>query len=179
MREYLDSRLKDVGLELHPDKTRIVYCKDSNRRGRHQVIQFDFLGFTFQPRVAWNKSGGAFTSFLPAISRVAMKGIRQRIRSWRLGLKSDRSLVYLSHWINRIVRGWISYYGRFYKSALEALSLRLDKALVHWAMRKFKRLRGHKIRAIKWLRRCRRNQPNLFAHWLLVIDRDAGTMGAQ
>ena len=168
MRKHLASRLKDCGLELHPTKSRIVYCKDSNRRGSHENNQFDFLGYTFRPRLARSSSGSTSTSFLPAISGVAMRGISQRIRSWRLGLKSDRSISYLAHWINRIARGWISFYGRFYKSALEVLALRLDHALVHWAMRKYKRLRGHKIRAIRWLQRIRLKQPGLFAHWLLV-----------
>lgn len=179
MRRQLASRLRDCGLELHPLKTRIVYCKDSNRRGCFENVQFDFLGFTFRPRAAWSKSGAIFTSFLPAISRSAMRGINQRIRSWRLGLKSDRSIEYLANWTNKIVTGWINYYGRFYKSALEVLALRLDSALVHWAMRKFKRFRGHKVRAILWLRRQRKLRLGLFVHWLLVRPPTAGAMGAQ
>lgn len=179
MREHLAQRLKDCGLELHPDKTRIVYCKDSNRPGSHEYIQFEFLGYMFRPRVAWNRSGKVFTSFLPAISRAALVAIRQRIRSWRLGLKSDRTIEYLAHWINRIARGWFGYYGRFYRSSLRAVSLRLDQALLVWAMRKFKRFRGHKSRAIRWLRRLRKKQPKLFVHWTLGMSNDAGTMGAQ
>ena len=165
MREHLAKRLQDCGLELHPDKTRIVYCKDSNRTECYENVQFDFLGYTFRPRIAWSRSGQVFTSFLPAISRVALVAIHQRIRSWRLGLKSDRAIEHLARWLNPIAQGWINYYGRFYRSSLIAIALRLDLALLAWAMRKFKRFRGHKIRAIRWLRRIRKLQPVLFVHW--------------
>lgn len=168
MRDLLAQRLGECGLKLHPDKTRIVYCKDSSRRGNAEDIQFEFLGYTFKPRPAIDKCGVRFTSFLPAISRTALKGISQRIRSWKLGLRSDRSIEYLALRMNKIVRGWIAYYGRFYKSALVTLAKRLDASLVRWAMRKFKRLRGHKVRACHWLERQRSLHPNLFAHWALV-----------
>lgn len=102
MRRQLAMRLRSCGLELHPVKTRIVYCKDSNRRGCFENVHFDFLGYTFRPRIARSTSRAIFTSFLPAISRSAMRGINQRIRSWRLGLKSDRSIEYLAHWTNKI-----------------------------------------------------------------------------
>lgn len=179
LHHLISRRLLACGLALHPDKTRIVYCKDSNRTGIFENIHFDFLGHTFRPRVASNRSGQVFTSFLPAISRSALVSIRQRIRSWRLSLKSTYSLQHLANWLNPVVRGWFGYYGRFYRSSLRLISLRLDLALLAWARRKFKRFRAHKIRAIKWLRRLQLTQPELFAHWYLCGRYEAGTMGAQ
>ncbi len=161
----ITKRMAQVGLELHPDKTRIVYCKDSNRHGSHEHERFDFLGYTFRPRMAIGRSGELFTSFCPAISNEAAKAIRQQIKRWRLHLRSGMTLTELAHEINAIVRGWINYYGRFYRSWL-IRSLRLiDDYLVRWAMRKYKRLRGKLSRAWELLHAIQRREPQLFAHW--------------
>jgi len=161
----ITERMTQVGLELHPDKTRIVYCKDSNRHGSHEHERFDFLGYTFRPRMAIGRSRKLFTSFCPAISNEAAKAIRQQIKRWRLHLRSGMTLTELAHEINAIVRGWINYYGRFYRSWL-IRSLRLiDDYLVRWAMRKYKRLRGKLSRAWELLHAIQRREPQLFAHW--------------
>nr|WP_258040010.1 reverse transcriptase/maturase family protein [Streptomyces sp. SM1] len=62
----LHERMEQVGLELHPDKTKIVYCKDSNRRGSFEQLSFTFLGFTFQPRSARRKDGVQYTLTFPS-----------------------------------------------------------------------------------------------------------------
>ena len=165
MRKHVDARLREVGLELHPEKTRVVYCKDSNRKGRAKNIQFDFLGYTFRPRKAINRSGQLFTSFSPGISRGSAKAIRQTVRGWRLGLKSYASLDDLAKWISPCMRGWIGYYCRFNASAFYVVADHLDATLVRWAMRKYKRFRGHKERAIDWLSAIRQKQSYLFPHW--------------
>ena len=118
MREHLDARLRQVGLELHPEKTRVVYCKDVRRPGRAEHETFDFLGYTFRPRTARNRYGRLFTTFTPAISRSALSSIRQTVRGWRLHLKSHTSLAALARQIAPVVRGWIGYYGRFRPSEL-------------------------------------------------------------
>jgi RNA-directed DNA polymerase len=130
--QRLKERFAECGLELHPDKTRIVYCKDDDRRKDCPITSFDFLGYTFRPRLAKNKRGKFFVSFLPAISNAAAKKLREQIHDWRVHLKPDKSIEDLSRMFNPIVRGWINYYGRFYKSWLNVKVLRyLNGALVH------------------------------------------------
>ena len=162
-------RMAQVGLELHPDKTRIVYCKDGTRRGWHEHERFNFLGFTFRPRLAKSKHGNFFVSFLPAVSDDAQKTIGREIRRWRINRRSDKTITDLARFINPIVQGWINYYGRFYKSGLYPLLRRINEYLLRWATRKYKRLRGHLLRAVRWLRSVARREPALFAHWRLGV----------
>ena len=168
MREHLDARLREVGLELHPDKTRVVYCKDANRTGTAEHVHFDFLGYTFRPRPNRNQWGEMFTGFSPAMSRNAATSIRQRIRRWRPAHWSDVPLEELSRWYSPAIRGWMNYYCRFHRSSFKVIADHLDDALVRWAMRKYKRLRGHKTRARLWLAAKRRQQPRLFPHWCIA-----------
>ena len=165
----ISARLVECGLQLHPDKTRIVYCKDGKRRGSHEHESFDFLGFTFQPRKAKDKYGRFFVSFLPAVSNTAAKAKRQEIRRWRLHLWTSQDLRDIAAFINPKVRGWINYYGRFYRSRLSTTVLRqINEYLIRWAMRKYKRLRHSRRRAISLLVRIARSDPDLFAHWRLL-----------
>jgi group II intron reverse transcriptase/maturase len=161
----ITQRMAQVGLGLHPDKTRIVYCKDSNRTGSHEHERFDFLGYTYRPRLAVGRRGALFTSFCPAVSDDAAKAIRQQIKRWRLHLRSGQTLTDLAREINPIVRGWINYYGHFYRSWLIQSLRRIDDYLVRWAMRKYKRLRGKLSRAWELLHAVQRRQPQLLAHW--------------
>lgn len=167
MRQAIEERLRECQLELHPEKTKIVYCKDSNRNGSHSNEKFDFLGFTFRPRRARNRRGDYFASFSPAISDKATKAIRQAMREWEVGRRSEKSLEDLSHMFNPTIRGWINYYGRFRKSALYAVFRTLNFALVRWATGKYKTLRYHWRRARVWLEGIVARQPGLFAHWQL------------
>jgi RNA-directed DNA polymerase len=167
-------RLAQVGLELNLDKTRIVYCKDSNRTGSHEHEQFTFLGYTFRPRRARNRSGELFVSFAPAVSGDAAKVIRRRIKRWRLHLWSGKALDDLAREINPIVRGWIDYYGCYYQSELISSLRCINDYLVRWAMRKYKRLRRHPTRARSFLAAVARRQPALFAHWTLALPPQVG-----
>jgi RNA-directed DNA polymerase len=178
VRDALAARLADVGLELHPGKTRIVYCKDADRRGEHEVTSFTFLGYTFRPRLAKNKRGKHFVSFLPAVSKDAVKAMGREMRSWHIARRSDKSLTDLARMFNSIVQGWINYYGRFYKSMLYPLLRRINEHLVRWACRKYKRLRRRERRAKELLARAARRFPALFAHWRFGLKPDGWTMGA-
>jgi RNA-directed DNA polymerase len=181
-RKVLDAiaaRMAEVGLELHPDKTRIVYCKDADRRGSAEYERFDFLGYTFRPRLSKNRFGKHFVNFSPAVSDDAKKAIGQEIRSWRINCRSDKSLSDLACMFNPIVQGWINYYGRFYKSMLFLVLRRINEYLVRWAMRKYKRLRGHLTRAVEWLANVARRDPRLFAHWRVGVRPDGWTVGAR
>ena len=166
----LNRRFEDCGLELHPDKTRIVYCQDDDRPGNEdQEIKFDFLGYTFRPRCAKNRRGKFFVSFLPAVSNKACKAMRGKIHDWRMHLKPDKSINDLSNMFNRVIRGWIEYYGKYYKSELYAVLRYLNDKLVYWARGKYKRFQRHRQRAEHWLGRLARREPELFAHWQLGI----------
>jgi len=167
-------RMAQVGLELHPDKTRIVYCKDNARRGSHEHERFNFLGYTFRPRDARSKDGKRFASFSPAIGDDAAKAIRKEIRRWRLHRRSDLDLKDLAHEINPVLQGWITYYGRFYKSGMYPSLQRINEYLVRWAMRKYKRLRRQPTKAWRWLEGVARREPTLFAHWRLGVQPTAG-----
>lgn len=163
------ARLAQVGLELHPDKTRIVYCKDDDRRGSAEHERFDFLGYTFRPRLSKSRHGKHFVNFSPAVSDNAKKAIGREIRRWRLARRSDKTLTDLAPMVNPIVHGWINYYGRFYRSMLYPLFRRLNEHLARWAMRKYKRLRYHLTRAWNWLQTVARRDQGLFAHWRLGV----------
>ncbi len=178
VRDALAARLADVGLELHPAKTRVVYCKDADRRGDHEVTSFTFLGYTFRPRLAKNKWGKHFVSFLPAVSKDAVKAMGREMRSWHIARRSDKSLTDLARMFNSIVQGWINYYGRFYKSMLYPLLRRINEHLVRWACRKYKRLRRRERRAKELLARAAKRFPDLFAHWRFGLKPDGWTMGA-
>ncbi len=163
-------RLLQCGLELHPEKTRMVYCQDSDRQGTHNHITFDFLGYTFRPRRAKNRWGKYLVSFLPAVSRKAANSIRATRRSWRLGgSRNNQSLEEIARFVNPYVRGWVNYYGRFYRSALTSVLRSLERALVYWARRTYKRLKRHRRRAEHWLGRIARREPKLLVLWPIGI----------
>jgi RNA-directed DNA polymerase len=178
VRDAIAARLAQVGLELHPDKTRIVYCKDDDRRGDHEVTSFTFLTYKFRPRLAKNKWGRHFVSFLPAVSRDAVVSMGREIRSWHIARRSDKSLDDLARMFNSIVQGWINYYGRFYKSMLYPVLRRLNRHLMRWACRKYKRLKRRERKAMHWLAEVARRAPRLFAHWRFGLRPDGWAMGA-
>jgi RNA-directed DNA polymerase len=166
LREALARRLVEVGLELHPDKTRIVYCKDSNRRGTYEQVSFAFCGYTFRPRRAVNKKRGVvFTSFLPAVSPGKLSEMSRRAASWRLHRRVTWTLDDLAADVNPVMRGWLAYYTAFYPSAVAPLCHRIDLHLVRWARWKYKRLRCSGPRARAWLRGVHSREPELFEHW--------------
>jgi RNA-directed DNA polymerase len=160
----IGARMKQVGLRLHPDKTRIVYCKDSNRRGSHEHTEFTFLGFTFRQRGARAKSGKMFSSFQPAICKSALNKINAEVRSWRLHRRTGQDLVNIARDINPVVRGWMEYYGAFYRSAMYPLLQRINAYLVRWIRKKYKRLMATK-KAIQCWRGIVKRYPRGFAHW--------------
>jgi RNA-directed DNA polymerase len=160
------ARMQEVGLRLHPDKTRIVYCKDGQRRAQHEHTSFTFLGYAFRARGARSK-GRNFTGFLPAITPEALKAKSVVLRKMRIHRRTDLSLDGLARWLNPIVSGWINYYGRFYRTALDPLLQRVNAYLRRWAGRKYRRLRTNQ-RYSRWLAGLLSRQPGLFIHWRLV-----------
>ena len=166
----LAERMESVGLELHPAKTKIVYCKDRNRRLDCEHTSFTFLGYTFRARKAPTRDGSSmFSAFLPAVSRDALKEMGGEVRRWRINLRTTSDIGELAQWMNPVVRGWMSYYGRFYRTEMHGLLRRINTYLVRWARRKFRRLRSFK-RAKRWWHGLLRRQPALFAHWSWVTE---------
>jgi len=165
LRDAMRKRLAQCKLELHPAKTKIVYCRDSWRRGSYPNERFDFLGFTFRPRLAKSRKVRFFVTFVPAVSDKAAKEMHHTIRSWHLHRWSDKSLSDFSRMLNPIIAGWINYYGSYYRWALYPIFDQLNCSLKPWAMRKHKRFRQRQRRAGHWLGRIASREPYLFAHW--------------
>jgi transposase InsO family protein len=163
----LADRLRQCGLELHLEKTRIVHCQDVNRQERYPVIQFTFLGHTFRPRKAVDKYGQVYVNFSPAISREAIKAMRQTVRGWHLQLKRDKELRDLANMFGPILRGWSNYYGRFYVSVMKPLWRSVNECLVRCMQRKYKRLARGVIRASRVLGGLAERAPRSFVHWEL------------
>ena len=173
LKEAIASRLLECGLELHPEKTKIVYCKDDDRRGSYENEKFDFLGYTFRARKSKNRYGKHFVNFSPAVSNKAAKAMRQKMRSWRLQLRSDKNIEDLGRMFYSTINGWINYYGRYYKSALYPIFQHLNRLLIWWAMRKYKRLRGHQRKATHWLGNIAKRESFWFPHWKVLGVRPA------
>ena len=168
----ISARLQACLLVMHPDKSGVVYCKDSNRRMDYAQTQFTFLGFTFRPRAAVSRAGKRFTSFLPAVSAEALKRMRQAIRGWTLNHQTHVSLEQLACQYNPVIRGWWNYYGSYYRTKMRELYGYLDQRLATWARRKYRKLNCHKQRSFLWLRRIANKQPSLFFHWLECRNND-------
>jgi len=167
VRDALAVRLESLGLRLHPGKTKIVYCKDANRRGSYEHTSFTFLAYEFRPRSAENRNGQLFTTFSPAIGPDALKAKGQRVRDWRIHKRVGSDLAELAAWINPVVRGWMNYYGRFNRSQLYRLLQRINTYIVRWARNKYRRL-GNFKKAKRWWTGLVDREPGLFAHWAWV-----------
>lgn len=160
-------RLEACGLMMHPDKSKVVYCKDSNRKKCYPTISFTFLGFTFQPRYVRSKAGRLFTSYLPGASNAALKRIRDKVRGWNLTRRTTEALKELVRECNAEIRGWWNYYGTFFRKGLNRIGDYIDEKIKRWARRKYKTLRGKKARSEFWLRKVKEQCPDLLYHWYI------------
>ena len=162
----LRARLAECHLELHPTKTKIVYCRDGKRKGTYPNVKFDFLGYCFRPRwIKKSRDNSMFCGFNPAVSPSALKAMRSTIRDLNIRRQTQLSLADIARTLNPLVRGWIEYYGRYAPSALSPMLRYVNQTLVRWAMRKFKRFKAHKIRASRFLQKLVRERMSLFVHW--------------
>jgi group II intron reverse transcriptase/maturase len=166
LKAELQDRLAECGLEMHPIKTKIVYCRDGKRKGGYPNVAFDFLGYQFRPRmVRSSRNNELFCSFTPAVSPSALKAMRSTVRDLDIRQRTQRSLGDIARMLNPLLRGWIGFYGRYNRAALETMLRHVNLTLVAWAMRKFKRFQGRKVRAARFLEKLVRIQPAMFEHW--------------
>jgi RNA-directed DNA polymerase len=166
--DALNSRMADCRLELHPTKTKIVYCKDGRRKGQFENVAFDFLGYGFRPRsVKGPASQRMFCGYTPAVSKLALNAMRSKIRSMKLRRRTEVTLDDIARELNPITRGWIAYYGRYTRSALYPLVRYIDQTLAVWIKRKFKRFHRRLGQAREFLTKIARESPRLFVHWQL------------
>ena len=168
LKAKLEQRFAACGLAIHPEKTRIVCCGVRRPLGPGVHKKFDFLGYCFRPRLVRGRHGAMFVGFTPALSPAAAKSIRQRVRRWRLNLRTSLSLEDLATSLNPIIRGWIRYYGAYQRSTLLSVLRLIDRHLVKWVKRKYKKRGRYFERAKRWLGQVARYQPELFAHWRLA-----------
>jgi group II intron reverse transcriptase/maturase len=176
----IKERFARLGLALHPEKTKVVHCVQEDRtRDRRYGVEFTFLGYTFRPRYARLRDGRWKSGFLPAVSKSAKKAMAATIRGWRLGRRTDLSFSEVAAMINRVVAGWINYYGRFYKSLLISfLAERINSHLVRWAMRKFKHLHRSSAKTRRRIAQIATEYRGMFVHWRHGALPSGSTMGA-
>lgn len=173
LQRRLQERFEQFGLQLNLEKTKIVYCKDDDRKGDYPHTSFDFLGYTFRPRQSKSKYGKIFTNFLPAIAEKAKKALRKEVRRWKLQQKVDKDLWDIANMFNKKIQGWINYYTHFYKSEIYNVLRYINVCLVKWVRRKYKK-RKHRRKAEYWLGNIAKRDKNLFAHWKFGILPTAG-----
>ena len=165
VKEQLKARMEVCGLELHPVKTKMIYCKDSNRWGTYENVSFDFLGYTFKPRIAKNSIRGVwFTNWLPAVSEKAIKSMNEKMKGWAILRSSGCTLAEVVRAINPLLQGWINHFGQFYKTKLINFMHIVNVKLVGWARWRYKRLRPSEMKSMRWLYDISQRSPNLFAH---------------
>lgn len=168
VREAIEDRFAQIGLVLHPEKTKIVYCKDSRRRWEFDQVTFTFCGYAFRPRMAFDRNRKqVYTGFLPAVAPEKLTEISRKIASWRIHRRTNQTLNEIARWLNPVLRGWFNYFTVFYPSKVIPLCERIDRHLMRWAQWKYKRLKHSDKRAREWLRSVRERTPRLFAHWAL------------
>ncbi len=166
LRAELQARLAQCHLEMHPTKTKVVYCKDGHRQGKYPNVKFDFLGYCFRPRLVRSvRDNSLFCGFNPAVSPSALQAMRQTIRDLNLRRQTQLSLQDIARQLNPLLRGWIAYYGRYAPSALHPLLRYVNQTLVAWARRKFKRFQRHTTPASQFLIRLAQKRVDLFVHW--------------
>ncbi|OED41260.1 hypothetical protein ACH42_14410 [Endozoicomonas sp. (ex Bugula neritina AB1)] len=164
--ESIRDRLLECGLTLHPIKTKLVYCKDDKRQGTHGNIVFDFLSYTFRFRLTRNRCGRFFVGYLPAVSNAAMQDFRNQIRGLAIPTKKRGcNLLEIAREMNPMVRGWIDYFGKFCHSIAGKALYYVEDTLIRWAMGKYKKLRGRKTGAGRWLESVAKRVPTLMVHW--------------
>ena len=165
--DKVNERMQQCRLELHPQKTKIVYCKDKDRTGDYGCTEFDFLGYTFRKTLIKDRLGRIQWNFLASVSKKASQSLKDKIKAMELHKRSGSKIEMIAEAINPTVRGWMNYFGAYNKSAMKGTLNVIQRRLIKWAMCKYKRFRGHRRRAEEWLYEVKKREPTMFAHWAL------------
>jgi len=169
VKEFLEKRLGECKLELHPEKTKIVYCRDEKRQREYCNTSFNFLGYTFRARLARTRKGDFFVNFSPGASNKSKKRLMDKMREMEIQRKSRTSLEDLAEMINPILRGWINYFDKYHKTSIYSIRYRVDNILANWALNKYKSFNRSRKKAHDWLGEIAKRDPNLFAHWRIGV----------
>ena len=161
----LNQRMTECKLELHPDKTKVAYCKDKDRTRDYQNTGFEFLGYSFRRRFIKDKLGRLQFNFLPAISLKSAKAFRAKVKEMNIRSRAGSKLEMLAEELNPTIRGWLNYFGKYGHSEVKSSMHYVNQRLVYWAMCKYKRFRGHRCRAEVWFKEVAKREPNMFSHW--------------
>lgn len=165
--EDLEIRMKEIGLELHPEKTRIAYCKDEDRKGDYPITEFEFLGYTYKAMCIKCRDGKMRNNFICYVSKQSGKAFRDKIKALEIHKRTGSTIQMISEMLNPIIRGWMNYFSKYNPSAMRYTLMIIERRIVTWAMSKYKHLRGRRKRADKWLSQVKEREPRLFAHWNL------------
>ena len=166
--QRLKERMQQCGLELHPEKTKLVYCKDYRRQGNYPVVKFDFLGYSFQPRSTKLKNTGKmFLGFDCAVSVNSKKRITEKMKELNITHLKHRNIVRVAKFLEPYIRGWVNYYGKYRLSEMNPIFQSLRNRLVQWVRKRYKRYKTSINKAYNWLNRIREQFPTLFYHWRL------------
>ena len=164
---HIDERLHECKLELHPTKTKIVYCQDKDRRKEHSVTEFDFLGYTFRKVRIKDRLGRLQMNFIASVSKKAEQALKDKVKALEIHKRTGSKIEMIAEMLNPILRGWMNYFGKFNRSAMKRALDCVQRRLIKWAMCKYKNFRGHRRRAEEWLKQVKEREPNMFAHWAL------------
>ncbi|WP_325156000.1 group II intron maturase-specific domain-containing protein, partial [Allofrancisella guangzhouensis] len=170
IKQALSLRMLECGLEIHPDKTKIVYCKDANRKQRHDCVRFDFLGYTFGPIKVGTANNKMFIGFNPYVSKSSIKSMKTKVRQWKLKSRVQIDLEDISKLCNPVIRGWYTYYGKYYPSALQPVWNQINMSLMKWAIHKYRKI-NTKTRGAERIQIIMKKNPQLWFHWRLKTGR--------
>jgi group II intron reverse transcriptase/maturase len=165
----LKVRLTECKLELHPQKTKIIYCKDKDRTENYPYTEFDFLGYTFKRVFIKDRLGRLQFNFLASVSRKSAKAFRDKLKALSIHRRTGCKIEMLAELLNPMIRGWLNYFGRFNFSAVRYTMDWVNRRLIKWAMCKYKRFKRHQHRTGEWLRKLAKREPSMFLHWSLGI----------
>ncbi len=168
LRRMPEERMREVRLELHPEKTRIAYCKDKDRRSDYPITEFDFLGYTYKAMYIMCRDGKMRNNFICYVSKKSAKDFRDKIKSLEIHKKTGSTIQMISEILNPMIRGWMNYFGKYNPSVMKYTLEVIERRIIKWAMSKYKHFRGRRERAERWFSQVKQREPSLFAHWLFL-----------
>jgi RNA-directed DNA polymerase len=163
----LQIRMSEFELTLHPEKTKIVYCKSYQRPERHENESFIFLGNSFEPTTIKSRKmeGTRFLIFAGDICNAAKTSIRSKIKEVLNPQWSNQTLEGFAQRLNPKIRGWVNYYTKFNRQKVEEVFYYLNDLIQQWMKHKYKI--GSKKRLYDKYYQFQTANPDLFYHWKL------------